>query len=380
MKILSFARFVSIITRPYKLQYALLFFIIYNACAAQTQNKRVSIPSDKGSKWFVSVPEFTKEGPQFLVADNNPSPAQNKVAGHSRRIILENIEQSNYPTTNTIPQKQLRASTDPHGWTNRIPLDILLFGAAGILFWLIVYQNKKADNIKCMQLEKNAENIAKLYSGSQLKIAELEEKNKLAKEAIKKELAGELHHNLAGTLASVKMQLTRMALARENLYAHQKLLCMAEQINKAYEATRNLSHSWFSDAPPETSFDEQVTALVNTILPGDLYKKEISLEPGALKKISTTTMIELLRIIREACINIVKHAQARKVQVSIYDDKQFIILNIADDGKGMPLQSNSLSKSQGIGLYLISESIKALNGSINFYPGNKGTQLVVQLP
>jgi signal transduction histidine kinase len=88
----------------------------------------------------------------------------------------------------------------------------------------------------------------------------------------------------------------------------------------------------------------------------------------------------LYRAVRELLVNIVKHAQARKVKVSIGRDNHHVRIVVADDGIGF-VPSPQLNKTGSIGLFSIRERLNYLGGSIEIEskPG-QGTHITLVAP
>jgi PAS domain S-box-containing protein len=88
----------------------------------------------------------------------------------------------------------------------------------------------------------------------------------------------------------------------------------------------------------------------------------------------------LYRAVRELLVNIVKHAQAHKVKVSIGRENYHVRIVVADDGIGF-VPSPQLNKTGSIGLFSIRERLSYLGGNIEIEskPG-QGTHITLIAP
>ncbi|MDZ4211329.1 MAG: histidine kinase [Methylotenera sp.] len=87
--------------------------------------------------------------------------------------------------------------------------------------------------------------------------------------------------------------------------------------------------------------------------------------------------ITAYRVVQECLTNIVKHANARQVAVSVTQDAQYIYIKIEDDGVGF----DTTLATQGYGLAGMSERIQGLMGHMNIVTSkNQGTRIMVTLP
>jgi len=91
----------------------------------------------------------------------------------------------------------------------------------------------------------------------------------------------------------------------------------------------------------------------------------------------------LYRAVRELLINVVKHAQAQHVKVSICKSNDDIRINVVDDGVGFksPAEGFASGKTAGFGLFSIRERLSYLGGGVDIEskPG-KGTQVTLAAP
>jgi signal transduction histidine kinase len=91
----------------------------------------------------------------------------------------------------------------------------------------------------------------------------------------------------------------------------------------------------------------------------------------------------LYRAVRELLINVVKHAQAQHVKVSICKDNDNIRINVIDDGVGFkpPAEGFSSGKTAGFGLFSIRERLNYLGGRVEIEskPG-EGTWVTLVAP
>lgn len=86
----------------------------------------------------------------------------------------------------------------------------------------------------------------------------------------------------------------------------------------------------------------------------------------------------LFRVLQEALTNIVKHAKADRVEIGLKRDSRNLVLQVSDNGRGMPKVRNRKIKSYG--LAGIRERIGMLNGEFKIVTGDTGTTLIFTIP
>ena len=113
--------------------------------------------------------------------------------------------------------------------------------------------------------------------------------------------------------------------------------------------------------------------------------RQVSKQSGLWVKIAAEQVSEELpeehktciyRVVQEALHNIVKHADAHNVEVTVRQEQDRLRLSIQDDGKGFHAQ-----QGKGMGLVGMQERVSHLGGSfaVDSAPG-RGTVLMVTLP
>jgi signal transduction histidine kinase len=81
-------------------------------------------------------------------------------------------------------------------------------------------------------------------------------------------------------------------------------------------------------------------------------------------------------IVNESLANIVRHANARKVNIQAHDRGEHLLISIKDDGIGL-----SPNAQPGYGLRNMRDRARLLNGELHFSePSNKGTTVTLEIP
>lgn len=88
---------------------------------------------------------------------------------------------------------------------------------------------------------------------------------------------------------------------------------------------------------------------------------------------------EFILIAQEALNNVRKHAQARRVHLTLRRESQEIVLTIADDGVGFDM--NTAGEKEGNGLRNMRERTRSLNGDVEIVSAlGKGTKIRISIP
>lgn len=197
----------------------------------------------------------------------------------------------------------------------------------------------------------------------------------LAEEHERKRIAQLLHDGVCQNLLACRMKLESSdSIPRDEI---KDTLAILEE---TFNATRSLT---MQISPPqlyELGLCAAVEWLCETILADNNISATFKIH-GTEPEMSEQLRIVLFLVIRELLWNIIKHASARKVDISFSFSDDDVIVDIYDDGIGIEVPTEETATAKGFGLFSIRERISYLGGSVEIRPGeNKGTHAHVQAP
>ena len=87
----------------------------------------------------------------------------------------------------------------------------------------------------------------------------------------------------------------------------------------------------------------------------------------------------VFRIFQETLTNVARHAEATEVRVTFREEGSLVILEVADNGRGMP--EDALGSPKALGLLSMKERAAVLGGDVQFQGGpGRGTTVTLRLP
>ena len=87
----------------------------------------------------------------------------------------------------------------------------------------------------------------------------------------------------------------------------------------------------------------------------------------------------VFRIFQEILTNVVRHARATRVEVSLEESAEFLTLQVQDNGRGM--STSEIHNPKSIGLLGMQERARLRGGEVHFYGvPDQGTTVIVRLP
>jgi len=186
------------------------------------------------------------------------------------------------------------------------------------------------------------------------------------------EVGKELHDNVCQMLATVKLYLDTGL--KDDSYLREFVSLGKDMLMKSMEELRRISKTL---APPSLGLlplEQSLSDLVHTI---HIARKEIYLDIDGLDEdmIHHELRVSIYRIVQEQLNNILKYADATRIDVSIHQRDGRLCIQVKDNGKGF----DTSQKRTGIGITNMISRVNVFGGKIQIdaAPG-KGCTLSVQ--
>ncbi len=196
------------------------------------------------------------------------------------------------------------------------------------------------------------------------------------REEERRRLRRDLHDGLGPALASLtfKVDAARNLLTQDSARAEMLLAGVRQQAQDAITDIRQLVHNL---RPPALDEFGLLSALREQAAHYQHQGLELSFDtPSSLPPLPAAVEVAVYRIAQEALTNIARHAQAQHCLLHLSIDAGVLLLDISDDGKGIPPGHHS-----GVGLHAMHERASELGGSCTITPGpSGGTTIQVRLP
>ena len=215
----------------------------------------------------------------------------------------------------------------------------------------------------------------------QTKLKAMASKILMAEEREKRRLAMGLHDNICQKLVFAKLALESSLLLISDSGVKTSLKDACENIGETIHEAESLTFELSNPVLQEFGFIAALEKYLNEEIlrkHGIEYEFEKGKRIGSLQDEIKTC---LFRVTRELLTNVVKHAQAKKIKISVRRSRGFLNVSIQDDGVGFDAtDSEEVSKTR-FGLFSVREQLEYIGGflEIESEPG-RGTTAKVVVP
>jgi two-component system NarL family sensor kinase len=203
-------------------------------------------------------------------------------------------------------------------------------------------------------------------------IIETEEKER-------KRIAQDLHDSVSQTMMAAKINLTVIEhqIPFTGTAQREQFKKAIRMVDDGFREVRTISHNMMPQALTESGL-----ALVLKQFIGNIENDAIKINlftRGFEEHFDSSIETILYRVLQECVNNVLKHAKASQIDISLIKDETTITLTIEDNGIGFDAE-NTTAKP-GMGFKNMQNRIKFLKGRIEFYskPGD-GTLVSVYIP
>ena len=235
---------------------------------------------------------------------------------------------------------------------------IALISGLALLLFLVIWLRHKQKTTERQLLQMRQ---AKELEAAQNYIEGMEEECRY--------FAKELHDGIANDLLALEM---KARLEQQEPMAH--------SIKNLRESVRTISHELIPPEFDHFTLDEilrQYTQYISESTGMHIGYNERTAIPASTANLPNRTAREIYRITQEVTMNIIKHANASRIDILFFmDTDENIQLQITDNGTPIATEHNK-QEVKGIGLRTISDRAKALCATIETRNDEKGNHFIL---
>lgn len=237
---------------------------------------------------------------------------------------------------------------------------------------IIFFQQKKLSHKKSLLQQSQIESL--------LSTQELKSINAMVEgqEDERKRIAEDLHDRVGSILSTVKLYFNSLNTKIDKYQGENKLQYDKANtlLDEAVQEVRRISHNLVSGILMKFGLSPALKDLCETVEGTQQIKIKLTTH-GIDERLENQIEISSYRIIQELLSNILKHAKATEVNLSITRQDGNLNIMIEDNGIGFDIKRNH----EGIGLKNIRSRIEKLHGTINFDSViDRGTIVNIDIP
>jgi PAS domain S-box-containing protein len=235
--------------------------------------------------------------------------------------------------------------------------------------------------IEDISLRKALEEQVKQTNVRNLKIQKAQQQKILdvvisTQEEERKRIANSLHNNLGQMFYGVRLHLDQVNPIMSDPEKNKSSLIKAKELlSDCINETRRISH----ELSPTVLEDFGLIGAIQDSCSKSSDKVNFKyLFAGISEKLHKSLEIAIYRIVQELILNVIKHAEASVVKITVTVYKAAVIIIVEDDGKGF---EPNKQKDKGFGLKYLKNRLQVLKGNLKISSStHKGTIVNVTLP
>jgi signal transduction histidine kinase len=254
--------------------------------------------------------------------------------------------------------------------------NMLLVGVAARL----VYMDLRRRTLQTAELRDQKLQLEREAEERNREMVELSTHLQSVAEREKASLARELHDELGGLLVGAHMDISwaEQHLGDGDSEVKQRLRRVRQSLSAGVDLKRRIIEELRPTLLDEVGLFAALRWQMKETC-GQAGLKCIESYPSEEPAFTSEAAIALFRVAQEAFTNILKHSAATTVDITLNTVADDLVMQISDDGKGIPADRLSAVGSHGV--VSMRHRIRALNGRLDIRSSaSGGTVLLIQIP
>ena len=315
------------------------------------------------------------------------SPAITNILGYTTEEFLTHY--SEYMTDNPINEKVIRHTDLSINGIKQPPYELEIYHKDGSVHTLKIQEVPVFDkNHKVIAVEGIAEDITESKRAEeklaiyQTQLKHLSSALSLTEERERRRISEDLHDRIGQALTVIKMKLEELKNPQVDTDSGRVLNETGALLDNAIQETRTLT---FEISPPllyELGFESAVEWLIEQFMERHNIPIEYDGNDDG-SKLDDDVSFFLFKSVRELLFNVIKHASADRIKVSVRREKHSIRISIQDDGIGFNFSKAqfSVNNLSSFGLFSMHERMEHFGGNFDIVskPG-KGARITLIMP
>lgn len=245
---------------------------------------------------------------------------------------------------------------------------------------LIAWKGQPAFQITATDITERKRTEARLRD-YQLQLQRLASEISLAEEKERRRIASELHDSAIQNLALAKIKLGEI----QRRFAQEKKPAALDDVRGLLEQAIHAARSLIFELSPPVLYELGLGAAVEWL--GEQFQTRHDIDCRVTADQSAAPLnveieVVLFQVLRELLINVVKHANATRVDISLHRRDDQLRLEVHDNGDGFDATAVVTDSGRGgFGLFNIRERLQLLGAALEIESGpGPGTRVMIRAP
>jgi len=201
-----------------------------------------------------------------------------------------------------------------------------------------------------------------------------------AQDQERRRIARDLHDGLGQELAVAKMLLDKVVL-QNSAEPQPECVQASGLVDRAMQQVRTMSHLLHPPLLDEVGLLSALAWYAEGLTKRSGIETSLDVQPTDFPRLGTEIETAIFRIVQEALTNVFRHADARKVWITLHQSDGLITVSVLDDGKGIDQRTAELSPDKlGVGIGGMKQRAKEFGGELRLSNNEPGTLLELMIP
>jgi two-component system NarL family sensor kinase len=195
-----------------------------------------------------------------------------------------------------------------------------------------------------------------------------------AQEATFSHISREIHDNIGQKLSLVKLYFNTITTPLPS-QEKQRLGFALEVLSDTLDELRDLSHSMNSDYLARNGLVDDLRWEVDLLRKSGQFEVEYQILGEAIYMEASKELV-VFRLMQEALNNVVRHAQARKINLQLEYAGAWLLITLSDNGIGFKRE-----EARGMGIQSMQRRLALLSGELEIQTqAQQGTKIQLKIP
>lgn len=241
-------------------------------------------------------------------------------------------------------------------------ISMIISISGAMVFLLYRRRQKQKEALDAAVIKHNEEQLKAVLEGQE------EERRRIARE---------LHDGVGQTLAGIKLNWEGMYVTLKKPGNIEMVGKLSKLLDGVSAEVRSISHQMMPKELEQFGLVPAIENMLKSML-GNTKIEHVFQHVGLEKRLPAEIELSLFRISQELVSNVIKHAEAGKIDLQLMRRNESVVYVFSDNGKGMELKPEKL---KGIGMVNIESRVQSLKGNLNIESDQgKGTTFTIRVP